>query len=80
MGMILWHGVPLSLPVGVFTSVRGLTHSLREPLMLAEKLEPRVLDFWVPVRGLRTLPAEVSGPASVTGSGLWQPSSKTSVG
>lgn len=80
MGMILWHGVPLSLPVGVFMSVRGLTHSLLEPLMLAEKLEPRVLDFWVLVRGLRTLPAEVSGLASVTGSSIWQPSSKNFVG
>lgn len=47
-------------------SVRGLTHSLLESLMLVEKLEPRVLDFWVLVRGLRTLPAEVSDPASVT--------------
>lgn len=80
MGMILWHGVPLSSSIGVFTSVRGLTHSLRESLMLADKLEPRVLDFWVPVRGLRTLPTEISGPASVTGSSLWQLSSKTSVG
>lgn len=80
VGIILWHGVPLSLPVGVFMSVRGLTRSLLEPLMLAEKLEPRVLDFWVLVRSLWTLPAEVSGPSSVTGSGLWQPSSKNFYG
>lgn len=33
-------------------------------LMLADKLEPRILGSWVPVRGRRTVRAEVSGPAS----------------
>lgn len=49
-------------------------------LMLAEKLEPRILGSWVPVRGRRTVRAEVSGPASVSGASLRQPSPKTFCG
>ena len=80
VGITLWCDVPLSLPVGGVMSVRGLTHSILEPLMLAEKLEPRVLDSWVPIRGLRSLPAEVSAPMPVTGAGLLWPSNKNICG
>ena len=78
-GMAWWHGVPLSLPRGGSMSVQDLNSSIWE-LMLAERLEPRILGSWVPVRVRRTVRAEVSGPASVTGASLRQPSPKTSCG
>lgn len=77
VGITLWYSVPLSLSVGGVMSVRGLTHSILDPLMLSEKLEPRGLDSWVPVR---ILPAEVCAPTLVTRAGLWWPSNKNFCG
>lgn len=43
VGMTLWHGVPLSLPIGGLPAVHGFSHSILEPLTLAERLKPKVL-------------------------------------
>lgn len=80
--LAVWAGLqctvfPLFLHLGRFTSVWNLPHSILELLMLAEELELRVFVFWVPVRVLRTLHAEVSGPRCVTGAGHRQPVLKT---